>query len=841
MQATGQADVSHIRTFLEQFPEGVILLEASRPEAYDTIIDCNDMLARMNGYTREELIGQNIEILNVYNVESGKSVGARRSYIEMLRREGRVQYETTHRRKDGSHFRLEVVTCLVNLDGHEYILGIDRDISNRKNTFDRFERPLFDALHDTVRVLNTSLKLDEVLRRILNEVKRVVPHDTSSVTLIEGETAYIVQCNGFAEHGLENEVLNLRFHMPDLPHFVHMLVTHQPTIIQDTWSEPGWLQVLGEGWVRSSIAAPILLGDDVIGFLHLDSARPGAFTPSQAVQLQTFADQTAIAIRNAQLYSELDRLYRATSFLFTPFPSTHLNELGRQVACAVTAEYQNVNCGVIVLDGTRLCHLPRAGHYSLNVLPVLELDGPGLVAEALRTRTIVYAHNVKHDSRYLGKEERTVSELVIPLMAGDKVVGALDLQSTEYNAFSPNDQRVLMAFGERAALAIENMRYAGDLENRVSQRTEELQRANQEIRAILQSTSDAIIVAENDGAIRMANPAAEQMFLRSEAELCGRPAFVLASPHDHNLLRSAFEAATESRHSRRVEVLAQRRDGSQFEADVAVAPIVEGEAVLGVICSLRDISETKHMERELRKALEQERELNALKSRFVSAASHEFRTPLATIMMATELIKNYASRMTPQQQNEKLDRIQEQIYWLTQLLDDLLIINKVDTGKLQFHPARMDVEVFCRRMVDEARVQDHNSHIFEVLASGQDRQISGDETLLGYSLRNLLSNAAKFSPVGSTIRLEVRCSAEQTVIQVRDTGIGISPEDQASLFNVFHRGANAAHIPGTGLGLTIAKQCIDMHSGQITIESTIGVGSTFTITLPKVMTEGKGT
>jgi PAS domain S-box-containing protein len=841
MQAIGRDNAATIRAFLEQFPEGVVLLEASIPQAYDTIIDCNDMFARMNGYTREELIGQSIEILNVYNVQSGRSMAAKRSYIEMLRREGRVQYETTHRRKDGSHFRLEVVTCLVNLDGHEYILGIDRDISNRKNTFERFDRPLFDALHDTVRVLNTSLKLDEVLRRILNEVKRVVPHDTSSVTLIEGETAYIVHCDGFAELGLENEVLNLRFHMPDLPHFIHMLVTHQPAIIEDTGAAPGWLRVLGDNWVRSTIAAPILLGDDVIGFLHLDSAHPHAFSSEQAIQLQTFADQTAIAIRNAQLYSELDRLYRATSFLFTPFPSTHLNELGRQVAQAVTTEYRNANCGVIVLEGTKLCQLPRAGHYAIDRLPKLELEGPGLIAEAVRTQNIVYAPNVKYDSRYLGGEERTVSELVIPLIAGEKIVGALDLQSTEYNAFSPNDQRVLTAFGERAALAIDNMRYAGDLENRVSQRTEELQHANQEIQAILQSTSDAIVVTQTDGAIRLVNPAAVQMFQLAEAEFWGKSAFILASPHDNDLLRSAFHAATESRQPRRVEVLAQRRDGVQFEADVAVAPIMENDVILGVICSLRDISENKRMERELRKALEQERELNALKSRFVSAASHEFRTPLATIMMATELIKNYASKMTPEQRNEKLDRIQEQIYWLTQLLDDLLIINRVDTGKIQFRPVEMDIEAFCRRMLEEARVQDHNNHIFDFAFSGNRTQISGDETLLTYALKNLLSNAAKFSPAGSTVRLELRCARDETVIQVRDEGIGISPEDQASLFNVFHRGSNAANIPGTGLGLTIAKQCIDMHSGRISIESTIGVGSTVTITLPEVMTEGKGT
>jgi signal transduction histidine kinase len=329
------------------------------------------------------------------------------------------------------------------------------------------------------------------------------------------------------------------------------------------------------------------------------------------------------------------------------------------------------------------------------------------------------------------------------------------------------------------------------------------------------------------------------MFQFAEVELRGKSAFTLASQHDHEILRAAFQAAMQFRHSRRVEVLAQRRDGIQFEADVAVAPILENERVLGIICSLRDISDTKRMERELRKALEQERELNAMKSRFVSAASHEFRTPLATIMTATELIKNYASRMTEEQRNDKINRIQEQIYWLIQLLDDLLIINKVDTGKIQFNPISMDIVPFCQKLLDEARTQDHYGHVFELSVNGNETQILGDETLLTYALNNLLSNAVKFSPPGSPIRLEIECGQQETSLRIRDRGMGISQEDQKSLFNVFHRAANAAHIPGTGLGLTIAKQCVDMHSGRILIESTIGVGSTFTITLPKVMTEEK--
>src|SRR5919199_3412004 len=319
----------------------------------------------------------------------------------------------------------------------------------------------------------------------------------------------------------------------------------------------------------------------------------------------------------------------------------------------------------------------------------------------------------------------------------------------------------------------------------------------------------------------------------------------------------------------------------------------------------------KQAEGEIRKALEKEKELTELKSRFISMTSHEFRTPLTTIHSSAELLEHYSYKWTEDKKLTHLQRIQASVKHMTKLLNDVLILGKAEAGKLKLNLVPLELENFCRNLVEELQLNDTNQHtiIFTCSKDTRDRlQVSKlnvqrsiridpldsaaqygndyafqpsnlqpsnlptypfgerfannlqptpsgnadaqrlanaslsrttfnlipcmDEKLLRQILENLLSNAIKYSQTGSTVEFTLSYLEKQAVFQICDRGIGIPIEDQQRLFETFHRATNVGTIAGTGLGLAIVKKCVDIHQGEIAVESEIGVGTTFTVTLP---------
>lgn len=274
----------------------------------------------------------------------------------------------------------------------------------------------------------------------------------------------------------------------------------------------------------------------------------------------------------------------------------------------------------------------------------------------------------------------------------------------------------------------------------------------------------------------------------------------------------------------------------------------------------------KQAEGEIRKALEKEKELTELKSRFISMTSHEFRTPLTTIQSSAELLEHYSHKWTQEKKLTHLQRIQISVKHMTKLLNDVLIIGKAEAGKLKLNPAPLDLEKFCRDLVEELQLNDTHQHTITFhMGSGDEgygdisKKLSTssasptlhslgepngahsplpsplpclDEKLLRQILENLLSNAIKYSPKEATIEFTLRCFSDWAVFQIRDKGIGIPVDDQQLLFETFHRATNVGTIAGTGLGLAIVKRCVDIHQGQVVVESEVGIGTTFIVTLP---------
>lgn len=273
-----------------------------------------------------------------------------------------------------------------------------------------------------------------------------------------------------------------------------------------------------------------------------------------------------------------------------------------------------------------------------------------------------------------------------------------------------------------------------------------------------------------------------------------------------------------------------RKDGSRIH--VLLGTMLLDNSQTDCVCFVLDITERKLAEAEIRKALEQEKELNELKSSFVSMVSHEFRNPLNAISTSAQLLERYSDKWSQAQQANFFQQIKASVSRMTVLLDDVLIIGRSEAGKLKFNPAPLNLPKLCRNLVEEIKLSTGNNCNIKFVVHGQCTTPQIDESLLRYIFTNLLSNAIKYSPAGSRVDFELSCQDEAAIFQIRDEGIGIPKEDQAQLFQSFHRAKNVGNIPGTGLGLTIVKQCVDLHGGAIAVTSEVGVGTTFTVTLP---------
>lgn len=707
---------------------------------------------------------------------------------------------------------------------------------------EREQRIFAEALRDTASALAQTLDLQSVMNLILDNVGRVVPHEKANIMLIDEDAARVVYSRGY-EEWRQQEMHRTKFSL-DMPTLSFMATTGKPIVIPDTRQSTLWTQNDPTHWIRSYVATPIRAYNHVIGFLNLDSAQPNAFTHADAERLLAFANQAAIAIENAQLYSaiyrdaaELRALHRATAFLFNAnlLVSEDLKEVCDRIVNAIINEFVKVDCGVLLYEQDQLICYASTINYPLSPMEALPVEPSSAFYQVLSSRNIIHRTDLEPFGR---SEHGFQSQLIIPLRTMKDVCGVIDLRGEQSEAFDQNDQRILIAFAERAGAAIANMHLYNEIQRRVDERTAELSRVKERAEAILNYTSDSIILLRTDGTFQQTNHAFNQMFSVLPDQLYGQRFDSIAGPYYAEILGRAFEEVIAKRQPTRLEIIAQRYDQSTFDADVILSPIIVDNQVSSVICSLRDNSERKRLEVELRDALAKERELNELKSRFISRVSHEFRTPLAMIGTAADMLRNYNDRMTYEQRAEKLNRLQSEVKNLADLLDDLLTLSKTEEiGREKFHPHPFDLGAMCAEVLAEMRDGIGMHHEFELTISGECQQIHADRKLIRRAVVNLLSNAVKYSLPGSKISLSVTCDAAQTVLCVQDTGIGIPEEDLKHLFEAFYRGRNVDHIAGTGLGLAIVKQSVELHGGEITVSSQLGVGSAFTMTLPHLATK----
>jgi PAS domain S-box-containing protein len=371
-----------------------------------------------------------------------------------------------------------------------------------------------------------------------------------------------------------------------------------------------------------------------------------------------------------------------------------------------------------------------------------------------------------------------------------------------------------------------------------------LRHSETRFRDLVEQMNDWVWETNADSEFIYSSPKSTEIIGYDAEALLGKQFTDLMPPNEavrFNTILSHFIQTLQS--FTQIEVNCRHQNGHSLVLEISGSPIFNlAGKFQGYRGVARDVTERKQVEIDIRKALTKEKELNELKTRFISMASHEFRTPLTTIMASAESLERYRHKFSDEKQKIILKRIQDSVSYVTSLLNDVLTAGKADAGKFAFQPTSMNLRTFCLDLIEEVQIiqpavqPEENESQIQFQFTGEHEEGEFDETLLRHILGNLLTNALKYSPDKATVNFTVATSTDSVVFEVSDQGIGIPPADQEHLFQAFHRASNVGNISGTGLGLMIAKQATQAHQGTIEYSSEPNAGTTFVVTLPFMQT-----
>jgi PAS domain S-box-containing protein len=405
------------------------------------------------------------------------------------------------------------------------------------------------------------------------------------------------------------------------------------------------------------------------------------------------------------------------------------------------------------------------------------------------------------------------------------------------------------------------------------QQTQAMRRHVEMLDALFKSATEGIIVVDSWGAIQLVNPKAEELFGYDENELIGKKIEILIPQRyarNHVDHRMNFAQHPKARNmGGNLDLSAKRKDSTEFPVEISLSPFTtsDGEYIVSFIIdiSLRKTQEEALMEahrqiqslnadleervqlrtrelaqaleeieqskQEVLRALEKERQLNDMKTKFVTIASHEFRTPLATILSSASLIGRYSHAEEDEKRQKHVQRIKSTVNNLTEILNDFLSLGKLEEGQIRNVPIVFNLPEFCQELIDEIRSLCKENQQILYTHEGN-AEVCIDRHLLKNVLINLLSNATKYSEAGKDIFLHTHHQGKTLHLEVQDQGMGIPESDQAHVFDRFFRAHNSGTIQGTGLGLNIVKKYIQLMQGDIRLESELNRGTTMYVELP---------
>ena len=614
--------------------------------------------------------------------------------------------------------------------------------------------------------------------------------------------------------------------------------------------------------VKASLAIPLGKDEELLGVLQLvDTSRNGRFGFSDVEQATYFGAQVAIAIQNAQLLTDMSELNEQLDLRVAERTHALGEERDRvQYLLRVTSELAasldqdrvlvralelvneivNATHGSILLVDTMTGELIYPAAFETHKLPPLPRVDLGIKPEEglagwiIKYRSAIIIDDTSNDDRWIAQPENSElkSVMAVPLIANDEVIGVLTLFHRESHAFTQEQLELVEAAASQVANAISNSHLyilIRDQAERLGNmlREEHLEAAKNQ--AILESIADGVLVTDATGTVILANLSAGQILEIPHDQLNGKPVNELLGLYaatGENWIHTVEEWAHSTRREGQPQFLAERLTMEDKFVSVRLSPVFASGQFIGTVSIFRDVTQAVEVDR--------------MKSEFVSTVSHELRTPMTSIKGYAELMIMGAAGEMSDAQKQYLDVIVGNADRMSELINDLLDISRIESGKTTLELQPVNLSQIVAQVVGE-HLQGLISHEDKPIQVSTEisptlPMVNADPDRVTQILTNLLDNAFQYTPTNGKISVTTRANGSFVMVSVSDTGVGISQENQVKVFDRFFRVENSEiqQVPGTGLGLAIVRSLVEMHGGTIDVESTLGQGSTFTFTLPCV-------
>lgn len=793
------------------------------------------------GYAAEEMIGHaSCEFLHPDEVEA-----IEKWQQELLRSPATKTITHRIRRQDGSYLWVETSGRTIGHSDPNKALAIQtasRDISERKTFQEATQQHIkrLELLHEIDRDIVEAEQPQMVAQSIISRLQKLIEFSSATVTRFANEHSPSILLAAIAptsDYQLQEDAAV----QSQLQKNKVYLVDDLRTVSRPSSNEHALIMA----GVRSYVHIPLMVNGKLLGAISFFTRVSNAIERQAIDVASEVASHFAIAIANS-------RALEVEQCINQGLVALHEENLQLTGSFEVEKALETILHDAILLvhaNGAQIfLYDEETGSFDTIKYVSKQLQVP-VIDELLEQvkHTVVSSGELMTmpDVRdYVTDESCFLAGAIIglPLYVAGKVNGVMVLNFVTSHQFEDHEIRLMELLADQAAFAMHNAqlhRQLGhqveDLEQRVQKHTADLQESEAKYSALIEFASDPIVITNATGFITLANKSAEETFGYRPQELIGQPLEILLPERlrdIHVAHRTHYAAEPVQRAmGANLNLKARHKDGSEIPVKIGLSPIKTRNETL-IMAYITDITLEKQLEERLRLALAKERELNELKSRFVSMASHEFRTPLASIIATTETLLSYRQRLTEQQITERLRKIQDRVDYLSSIMEDVLLLAQLEARRAEFNPKNVDLDAICRSILDEFQ---HNTVISHPLRYAYDNRLNGavlDEKLMYQIITNLLSNAIKYSPAGKPVGLRLDYVDNMLVLQVQDEGIGITEADSQHLFEPFHRGTNVGTISGTGLGLTIIKEAIELHSGFVTVDSDVGNGTIFTVTIP---------
>lgn len=794
-------------------------------------LDVNEASVRLTGApNKEALLGSSPGIISPERQPDG-SLSSRKveSVIREAMEQGSHRFEWMITRFDGTQLPVEIVLTLIRGGKKPLLLSVSRDITERKQAEEKILN-LNSSLERLIAARTAELTASEA------RLRTIVDHAPEAIVVFDGDTARFLSSNVHAQelYGCTAEELTRLGPANVSPEF-------QPDGRRSADAARVWIDQAISGktpvfeWLHQQSSGRIVPTE--VRLVRLPAEGKNLLRASITDITEHKRIEAALRRRGEQMQKHRDVLLKLARSDKSDFDKAlrTITSLAASTMDVARVSYWSLQendsalvCEVLHLESEQGVDEQFRGT-RLGVA-----DAPAYFAALSAKKPIaagdVFTHPAMNGlvESYL-KPRGITSLLDVPVWVRGEVVGVICHEHIgPAREWSAEEIDFASSLAAMVSLALEESHRA---------RSERLLRESEEkFRALFEASSQGVMLHDEFQYLEVNSAMVQILGYDSARELIGLHPSQTSPPVQPNGEDSATLAKKHiqeclSKGHVRFEWVARRKSGEDIPIEVILTRVQWGGKQI-IQAAVNEISQRKQAEAELLKSLAREKELGQLKSNFVSMVSHEFRTPLGVIMSSAEILENYLDQLEPEDRCEQLKSIQKNTRRMADLMEEVLVLGMVEAGTLDFNPAELDFASFCRRIVDELQSATNNKCLVQISLPDDVKIALADERLLQHVFTNLLSNAVKYSPAGSTVHFDVERGGDNAVCRIRDHGMGIPEADIERLFSAFYRGRNASLVPGTGLGLTIVKRCVELHRGKIIIESAVDQGTTVTVKLP---------